>query len=580
MKDRQTLEEHNNILDELKRKLDKSNNNPSYSLLLSCYWEANYLYEDYEEELPRALEIVDYVKRIADRRWEYEDDDYYNLYYSCLLFEAPHIFESYMLYMEKNRPPEKRFYLPRRKQLKAIVDDLQDLEDGKISFLGLSLPPRVGKSTLCIFFISWVMGKRPNSHNAMGGHSGILARGFYVEVLNLIDTNEYTWREIFPNVLTRGKAVESKNAEDLTINVGNPDRFATLTCRGIDGSWTGAVDVSKDGYLYVDDLIKDRTQSLNPRRMEDTYNEYLNKMVDRKNDGAKELMVGTLWSVLDPLSRLSIAYADDPRYRFRRVPALNEKDESNFDYVINGFSTKYYHDMREKIDHPEWMAKYMQAPYVREGILFERDELRYFDGLIAKNQDGEYKAVCDVAFGGGDSVSMPIALKVDARNIYIIDWIFDNRSPDDTVPLVAGAIMKYGIKRVIFEKNNGGELYAQKVKEFLLNYDYLCACETVTAPVRISKIDKIKAYAPDIKNRFVFIEGGNDDMIPPSDEFEVYKRTAQYQKAMEELHRFVTVGKNDHDDAADSISMLAIDMFGYIDAKSNAVEVAFNPFRH
>ncbi len=173
-----------------------------------------------------------------------------------------------------------------------------------------------------------------------------------------------------------------KSSDEFTITLGDPDRFATITCRGIDGTWTGAVDVSSDGYLYVDDLVRDREHSLSPQRMENTFQEYLNKMVDRKNDGAKELMVGTLWNVLDPLQRISIQYERDERYEFRRIPALDENDESNFDYDINGFSTEYYKSMRERLANAEWMAKYQQNPYVREGLLFPENELKYSDGII------------------------------------------------------------------------------------------------------------------------------------------------------------------------------------------------------
>lgn len=232
------------------------------------------------------------------------------------------------------------------------------------------MPSRVGKSTICIFFLAWVSLRRPNSHSAMGGHSGILAKGFYKELMNLFTTEEYTFSELFyfwnPEYANK-PLVTDKSADEFTITLGNPDRFATVTCRGIDGTWTGAVDVSKDGYLYVDDLVRDREHSLSPMRMENTYQEYLNKMVDRKNDGARELMVGTLWNVLDPLERMRKQYENDPQYRFRRIPALDENDESNFDYEINGFSTAYYRDMREKLDKAEWEAKFMQRPFVREG---------------------------------------------------------------------------------------------------------------------------------------------------------------------------------------------------------------------
>ena len=42
----------------------------------------------------------------------------------------------------------------RRRVLKVLADDLEDLFYKRIDFLGVSLPARVGKSTLCIFFIT------------------------------------------------------------------------------------------------------------------------------------------------------------------------------------------------------------------------------------------------------------------------------------------------------------------------------------------------------------------------------------------------------------------------------------------
>ena len=81
------------------------------------------------------------------------------LYWRFLKLEAPYLFESFIYYMEKNRPVERQFYKPREKTLHVLTEELQALDDGKYKFLGISLPPRVGKSTLCIFFLAWIMGK-------------------------------------------------------------------------------------------------------------------------------------------------------------------------------------------------------------------------------------------------------------------------------------------------------------------------------------------------------------------------------------------------------------------------------------
>ena len=302
------------------------------------------VYQEDRSNLGYCLKITKYIKELIPNLPPTQDLN--NLYWRAILFEAPNIFESFLLYMERNRKPKKRFYFPRRRTLKIVVDDLQDLEDGKLDFLGISLPPRVGKSTVCIFFLAWIVGRHPESHNAMSGHSGVLADRFYNDVIKLTLNEEYTFSEIFPDVSLCGKSAEKNE-----LRYSDLEAFATLTCRGIDGTWTGAVDISSDGYLYVDDMIRDRTESLSPIRLENRYQDYLNVLVDRKNDGAKELMVGTRWNVLDPLGRVERENEDNPRYRFRKIPALNENNESNFQYDFGlGFSTKYYLDMKNRLD--------------------------------------------------------------------------------------------------------------------------------------------------------------------------------------------------------------------------------------
>lgn len=462
------------------------------------------------------------------------------LYWQAMKFEAPHRFESFLLYMEKNRSPKKRFYQPRAKTLHVVVEDLQDLEDGLIEFYGLSLPPRVGKSTVCIFFLAWCAGRHPDLHNAMGGHSGILAKGFYKEFLNLITSPEYTYNEIFPNV-----TLESKSSDEYTVNLNDPDRFATLTCRGIDGTWTGAVDISAGGYLYVDDLIRDRTESLSPSRLENRYQDYLNVMVDRKNDGAKELMVGTRWCVADPLGRNEEKFKGNPKARFRKIPALNEKDESNFNYDYGlGFSTEYYKNLRDRLDKNEWMAKYQQRPFVREGLIFPIDELEYYNGVLP---DGDCltAAACDVAWGGGDSLSMPFGKlfgSADDGPIYISDWIFNKGDKYVTKPLVVAKTMQQKPNMVRFEANNGGDEYAEDVDRLLRDQGYKTNISWAKASNQVGKMAKIIQYAPDIKRRFRFLK--------PE------LQSDEYKDAMEELGMLTQVGKNEHEDSADGLVQL------------------------
>lgn len=529
----------------------------SYETLNDLFGMARAVYEEDSQELSYSLKITKYVKDMVFYLPAAESLN--EFYWNVLLWEAPFLFESYLLYMEKNRSPKKKFYEPRAKTLKVVVDDLQDLEDNVIEFYGLSLPPRVGKSTICIFFLSWIAGRKPNLHNAMGGHSGILAKGFYKEFLNLVTSPEYTYAEIFPDAV-----LENKSAEDFTVNLNDPDRFATLTCRGIDGTWTGAIDISSGGYLYVDDLIRDRTESLSPIRLENRYQDYLNVMVDRKNDGAKELMVGTRWNVIDPLGRNEKKFKDNPKARFRKIPALNENDESNFDYDYGlGFSTEYYKSIRDRLDKNEWMAKYQQRPFIREGLLFPESELNTYNGVLP---DGESlkAAACDVAWGGGDSLSMPFGEAFGDRadgSIYIPDWIFNKGDKYTTKPIVLAKTLQNKPNMVRFEANNGGDEYAEDIDRQLKEQGFKTNVTWMKASNQIGKLAKIIQYAPDIKRRFYFLK--------PE------LRSEEYQAAMDELSMFVQIGNNEHDDAPDGLVQLLQLISGEMYAKCEAMERPF-----
>ena len=508
-------------------------------------------------------------------------------YQLCLLNSFWNL-ESFTFFMEQDRPQEKRFYLPRIKPLQTVLGDLEDLANRKIKFLGISLPPRVGKSTECIFFLTWLAMKRPNSHSAMGGHSGVLTKGFYKELMNLFDSAEYRFGEIYKFWHEKEqKVIQDKSAEDLTINLGKPDRFSTLTCRSIDATWTGAVDVSWDGVLYVDDLVRDREHSLSPTRMENTWQEYLNKMVDRKSGfdpsgdeidlgydidmcfdfaGACELMVGTLWNVYDPLYRLEQLYGNDPLYRFRKIPALNEHDESNFNYTVNGFTTAYYREMRERLDDPEWMAKYQQAPYVREGILINKNELKYFNGEITETIQ-KIVGILDPAVGGGDYLSMVVIAECPKKK-YIIDWVYSKETKGKTIPELCAKIISHNISEVHYERNGIGRVFDDELTQALHNRGHFRTKMTsFAAPEGMSKEEKIIGYSDWIKSNLYFI----DETAKST----TYTRSNSYQLALNHVFIYTTVGKNKWDDAIDNLAQAGR---VYEKARNGTVDIILNPF--
>jgi hypothetical protein len=503
---------------------------------LSLYFDTVRLETDFEKARPHYERIYDIA---AQQKVKFALSDqqtaikFYELAKKAALMLAPHLFHYYLLYVEWDREPQKKFYVPRMNVLKPVVDDLQDLADGVINLLTVSLPARVGKSTLGIFYVTWLMGREPDKANVMSGHSDKLTKGFFKECLDILSDPDYLWHDVFPKA-----KVVAVSSEDESISVNHKRRFPTLTCRSVTGTLTGAVEVGN--LLYVDDIIEDLEEALNPQRLQNKYDAYLNQLKDRKKDGARELHIGTRWAVGDVIGRLQQQYGDDPKARFTVIPALNENGESNFDYPYGlGFSTAYYQDMKASIDPCTWSCKYMGDPYVREGLLFERDELNYYNGVLP---DGEcdIMSVVDVAWGGGDSLSAPIIYWFGDTG-YVHDWVFSAGDKSVTQPLVCAAYARNNVARARFEANVGGTEYAEKIDKTLRERNYKMSIQSQRASTKSSKMDRIVRWSSDIKSRLVF----------RSDK----ARGEMYDKAMNELCRISVEAKKQHDDAPDSLAM-------------------------
>lgn len=407
---------------------------------LSLYFDTVRLETDFEKARPHYERIYDIAAQqkvklaLTDQQTAIK---FYELAKKAALMLAPQLFHYYLLYVEWDREPQKKFYVPRMNVLKPVVDALQRLEERKLKRLTISMPPRTGKSTLGMFFMSWVAGRHPLGSSALTGYSDTLTKTFFDEILGIITDPEYLWADVFPT-----SQIKNISRENASVCLDKKRRFATITCRGISASWTGAINISE--ILYCDDLIEDLEEALNEKRLDAKYAAYANQTKDRKTNDAVELHIGTRWAVRDVIGRLQEQYADDPHSEFMVLPALDENGKSNFEYPYGvGFSAEYYLDMKASIDPCTWSCKYMGDPYVREGLLFERDELNYYNGVLP---DGEcdIMSVVDVAWDGGDSLSAPIIYWFGDTG-YVHDWVFSTGDKSVTQPLVCAAYARNNV---------------------------------------------------------------------------------------------------------------------------------------
>ena len=443
-------------------------------------------------------------------------------------------FEKFLIAMEWDRSPEDKFYEPRKSRLYPVVQQMQRLADGELDVLAVSMPPRVGKTTLGLLFIIWLAGKHPDKAVLSAGYSSSLVNSFYDGCTEFITSEEYRFAEIFPEC-----PLVASSAKNLTLDLANRRRYKSLTFRSIDGTVTGATEASS--LLYLDDLVSGIEEAMNINRLDNLWAKVSSDMLQRKKNGVPMLVIGTRWSIYDPLGRIETKYEGDPRALFMELPAVDDKDISNFDYEYNvGFSTEHYRMLKNMTDPVTWASVYMQRPIERDGLLFT--DLNRFFNLPQDPPDDIFFWV-DVAFGGADYLSMPIAYQW-GDDVYIVDSVFIKGDYKVTEPIVAGKIMAHKCRRGTFEANNGGDFYARDVSEILKAHDYKCNITTSRAPTNTSKLSRIVQHAPAVKEWYF----RDKSLYSPEEMYGVF---------MSQLTSFVQTGKSPHDDAPDSMAGLA-----------------------
>lgn len=507
-----------------------------YDNLLSLLGMANEVIRE-DKELSRKL--ANKVRFLALRLCATGDIKYYDLYNKALLFLAQEHkdFDSYLLYVEKNRDPEDRYYQPRRNKIYWLVQKMQRLIDDELDILSISMPPGTGKTTLGEFFISFVMGHYPNTPNLMSSHSGFMTRMFYDAVLNIITSNEYCWSDVFPDIVFEGN-----NAKEETINLGRWQPFKTLTCRPIRGSLTGVTRC--EGFLYVDDLVSGIEEALSIDRLDKLYGEYTTDLKSRKKKKAKEIHIATRWSVHDVIGRLERMYEGNPRAEFIAVPDIDpQTGKSNFDYDYDvGFDEKYFHDMEMSMDDVSYRCLYKSDPIEREGILYHPTELQRYIGGLPDREPDSILAICDTKDTGTDYNFLGVFYQYGDR-YYLEDLVFKNIDPGTLDELNSDMLVKHHVQQAQFESNKEGSRTANEVERLVKAKGG--RCHITKKYTTQNKETKIIVNSSWVKEHVIFKDIAE------------YEPKSDYGVMMSFLCSYTQLGKNKHDDAPDTLAMFA-----------------------
>lgn len=465
---------------------------------------------------------------------------FYEQWRRCLLFEAPHDFDSFMTYIELDRKPEKRFYAPRKHYLRPMVQGFQDVLDGKLRLLTISMPKRAGKSQTGINFVNMLSGKFPDRSTLMEGTGDDLVKSFYNGCLEYLTVpNEYLFYDVFPDA----RLVQT-NADTKTVNLKSKSRFPTIMCRSIDARQVGLSEATN--VLYLDDCVEGREEAKNRQRLDDKWEVISGDIMGRAIEGTPMVFTGTRYSLYDPIGRVQEhAQREGWAWRAIEIPALDlVTDESNYEYERESkkvFTTAYFREQRELLSAEQFESEFQQQPFEAKGLLFNKDELNYFFELPKDRDPDTIIAVGDTAESGSDSTSMPVAM-IYGSDVYIVDVVFDDSPAEVTKPECAKCLIDNRVASAVFESNNAGQYYARDVDQIIRDRGYSVGIRTKRTIS--NKQTRIEFASDNIKKNFYFKH--------PS----TYKRGSQYWNFMKEVTTYTRSGKVPHDDAPDSLSLL------------------------
>ncbi|MBR0425844.1 MAG: hypothetical protein IJK01_06970 [Clostridia bacterium] len=498
--------------------------------------------------LQAAIAAKDYL--LAER---FDD-----LLFRSLLMGAPHFFDDYLQAVEYGKPLDKKFYQPRRHYLKRYVDAYQEVLEGKLDFLSISMPKRGGKSQLGINFTNMLSGKYPDRSTLMEGTGDDLVKSFYTGCLEYLTTpSDYHFYDIFPE----SKLVQT-NADTKIFNLLHKSRFPTVMCRSIDARQVGLSEATN--LLYLDDCVEGREEAKNRQRLDDKWEIISGDIIGRAIEGTPIVICGTRYSLYDPIGHLQEEMRKQgKRMKVIETPALDPvTDESNFEYMREGkkvFTTQYFRDQREMLSAEQWESEFQQQPFEAKGLLFPEASLNRFFELPVDRDPDTIVAVCDTADKGEDFCSMPIAA-IYGSEVYIVDVVFDDSPPEVTKPECAKALIDNKVTACTFESNNAGSYFARDVAKILEDRKYVCGIRTKRT----------------ISNKQTRIEFASDTIIKnfyfkdPS----TYARNSAYAAFMKQVITYTRSGKVPHDDAPDSLSLLENELRSLVGAK---VEVFKRP---
>lgn len=391
--------------------------------------------------------------------------------------------------------------------------------------LAVSLPPRAGKSYIMSLFIAWMLGHFPEESVMRNTCSDTLFIKLSYDTRDIVRSRRFN--EIFPDIKLKG---DKQNVHGWNLSQSKQVGYFGAGVGGtIIGFGASMLSVTDDLYKSLEEALSDTTNEKVWSWKQGTHD-------SRIEGNCCSVDIGTRWSETDVLGRMEAAGKYD---EIIRIAALDENDET---FCEDVHTTEYYRELRADTDQSIWEAEYMQNPIEAKGLLFPKSELMRFKLTELKGTPDGVVGACDVADTGDDDFSAPFG-SVFGERIFITDVVFTKDPVEVTEPRLAQTILDTKCDQMRIESNNGGRIFSNGVRKIVVAHKG--KCEIQARPTTKNKETRILMKSGWIKKHCVFL-----------DETE-YKTGSDYANFIKGLTRYKREGGNKHDDAPDSMTILA-----------------------
>lgn len=415
------------------------------------------------------------------------------------------------------------FYKSERHFLIEVSETLEDFMDGDDNVLILNMPPRHGKSRTLSLFSAWLFGRDKSMKIMTGSYNDTLATEFAKGVRNTImtakaDEDITVYSDIFPNVqVAYGDASMSKWSLD-----GGYSNYLATSPKGTATGFGARL-------IIIDDLIKNASEAMNERTLDEQWNWFRDTMLSRLEDGGKIIIVMTRWSSKDLVGR-ALSVLPELGYAVKHINMKALQDDGNMlDNEI--LSLEQYKRLSKTMSPEIASANYQQEPIDLKGGLYKQ-----FNTYETVPEFIKIWNYTDTADTGSDYHTSIVFGETRSKQAYILDVIHTQEGMSVTENLEAEQLDRFKVNVAKIEHNNGGAGFERQVKRLIKG-------QTIFKGFHQSQNKEARIYS-----NASWIE---QNVFYPSD---WSNRWPSYYKAMK---TYQANGKNKHDDAPDATTGIA-----------------------